>query len=150
MNGSANGAGQCQLDGQARGVTPGVKNARPGMRRFEPASELAIVLIEINSKAHQIANAGRPFGTEHFDGPRITQAGASAQSVRDVLGDAVIREHSCGNAALGEAGIAVFQSRFGDQGDGVFAPEFECSDESGDTAANHDDVLHADVTESST
>ena len=56
-----------------------------------------------------------PFGAEHFDGARITQPGAGPQGVGDVLGDAVVGEHGGGNAALGEAGVAVFQPRLGDQ-----------------------------------
>ena len=144
--GSANSASQCQLDGKPGGVTAGVQNASAGMCRFEPARELAIVLIEVNAEAHQIANARRTFGAKHFDGAGITQAGAGPQSIGDVLGDAVVREHRCGNAALGEAGVAVLKPRLGDQGDGVLAAEFERSDESGDAAANHDDVLHADIT----
>ena len=92
----------------------------------------------------------RTLGAEHFDGARIAETCAGAQRVGDVLGDAVVREHGGGNAALGEAGVAVFEARLGDQRDGVFAAELECSDESGDAAAYDDDVLHAAATSFST
>ncbi len=148
--GCANSASQCQLDGEPGGVAAGVQNASTGVCRFEAACELAVVLIEVNAEAHQVADTRRAFGAKHFDSVRITQARAGAQSIGDVLGDAVVREHGCGNAALGEAGVAVLKPRLGDQGDGVLAAEFERSDESGDAAANHDDVLHAEITALST
>ena len=75
--------------------------------------------------------------------PGITEAGAGAQGVGDVLGDAIVGEHGGGDATLGEAGVAVFQPRLGDQRDRVLAAELERSDEPGDAAANDDDVLHA-------
>ena len=148
--GCANSASQCQLDGEPGGVASGVQNASAGMCCFESARELAIVLIEVNPEPHQIADTRWAFGAKHFDSARITQAGAGAQSISDVLRDAVVREHGCGNAALGEAGVAVLKPRLGDQGDGVLAAEFERSDEPGDAAANHDDVLHAEITALST
>jgi len=89
------------------------------------------LLIEVNAEAHEIADACRAFGAEHFDGAGITQASPGAQGV--AICSSTRRQRTwLRNAALGEAGVAVFQARLGDQGDGVLAAEFECSDEPGD------------------
>ena len=60
-----------------------------------------------------------------------------------MLLDAVVGEHCGGDATLGEAGVAVFKPRLGDQRDRVLAAKLERGDEPGDAAANDDDVLHA-------
>ena len=111
--GGANGPSQRQLDGKPGGVAPGVQDASAGVRGFEPTRKLSVVLIKGNAEAHQIAYAGRPLGAEHFHGVRMAQTGARTQGVGDVLGDAVVREHRGGNAALGEARVAVFQPGLG-------------------------------------
>ena len=83
--GSANCAGQCQLDREPGGVTAGVEHAGAAVRCFESPRELAVVLIEIYPQAHQIADTSWPFRAKHLDGGGITQADAGAQRVGNVL-----------------------------------------------------------------
>ena len=51
--GSTHSAGQSQLDGEAGGVSARMQDASAGMGRFEPARELAIMLIEGHAEAER-------------------------------------------------------------------------------------------------
>ena len=89
------------------------------MGGFQAAGELAVVAVEGRRPGDEVANARRAFRAEDLDGVEAAEAGAGAQGVRDVLGDAVVVSHGGGDAALGVARVALGELCLGDQRDPV-------------------------------
>jgi hypothetical protein len=118
-----------------------MEHAGATVGRFEPASQLPIVQVERHSEIHQVGDARWAFRTEHFDRIWITEAGARTQGVSDVRSHAVIRKDRGCNPTLGEARVAVFQSRLGHQGDGMPAAQPQRGNQAGDPAPYDDNVL---------
>jgi hypothetical protein len=90
---------------------------------FEALGELAVVVVEGDAEADEVADAGGAFGAEDFDGGRVAEAGAGGEGIGDVVGDGVVGEHGCGDAALGPAGVGLGECGLGDEGDGVLGAE---------------------------
>ena len=111
-----------ELNGKAGGVAACVQDTGAGSARLRATGKLAVVLIEGDAEADEIADARRAL-REHRTSTAAgcTESSAGAQGVGNVLLDAVVGEHCGGDATLREAGVALFKPRLGDQRDRVLA-----------------------------
>ena len=138
--GSADGADEGGFDGEAGGVAAGVEDAGVGVGGLHASGEMAVVLVEADAEADEVADAGGAFGAEDLDGGAAVESGAGAEGVFDVLLDGVVGEHGGGDSALRVAGVGFREAGLGDQGDAVMPGELDGGDEAGDAAAYDDDA----------
>ena len=138
----AHRADQSGFNGEPGCVAAGVEDARTRMCGFEPARKLSIAPVELDPERNQVADARGPFGAENLDRGPIAKAGAGAQGVGDMVGDAVVVEHDRGDAALGVAGVRFSQLALGDERDVKATAELKRGNKPCDAAAYNDGALH--------
>ncbi len=138
---SSNRLDERGLDGEAGCVSACVKDARVGVGGFEALGEVAVVVVEGDAEADEVADAGGAFGAEDFDGCGVAEAGSGGEGVGDVGGGGVVGEHGGGDATLGPAGVGFGERGLGHKGDVVLGAELDGGDEAGDAAAHYQNVF---------
>ena len=94
-----------------------MQDARIGVRRLQALEEVAVgVAIERDTQSDELPDACGALIDQDSHGLGVGEAGARPQGVGDVIGDAVVGEHHARDAALGVAGVGVFEHVLGDEG----------------------------------
>ena len=140
--GLCNACGKRGLDGSPGRIAPGMEHASTRVRGLAPPCQLAVLAIEGDPEAEQLADAVRPLPAQDPGHARIGEAGPRPQGVRHVLCDAVIRKERRRDAALRVAGVALGEFGLRHECDIVRTARLDGGDQSGDARADDDDVAH--------
>jgi hypothetical protein len=89
---------------------------------------------------HQFPNSLGAAGDHLVDHVRIAQAVTGIQGILDVQVEGVLLAKDGCDAALGEVGVAVHRLLFGDDGHGSAVGHLEGKHQSGDAAANYQNI----------
>jgi hypothetical protein len=93
------------------------------------------VEIEVGAGSEKIADAGRPFSDEDFDGFGVAEGGPGGEGVVAVELGRVASTKGSGDAALGVGSGAVEEGTFGEDGDLAFGRGTPCCVEACDPAS---------------
>ena len=133
--------GECGLDVEARPVAAGVEHAVDGVRALAAERDRAVRrAVELDAEPDQAAHRRRALAREDADGSGVAEARAGADRVRRVAFGVVVRADRRGDAALRLIGVGARERRLRDDGDGAAFRGDQRGVESGQAAADDEDV----------
>lgn len=128
----------------------GVEDAALGVATFLAEGKsvgVFLVFVKIGAPVDEFRNGFGSFLDDGADGVYVAEAGASIQSVGDVL-FAVVAEvaeiwrENGRNSSLGPSGVGLKDLSFGDDGNGAVLSGLDRERESGDAGADNEKITH--------
>ena len=132
---------QRRLDVEARPVSARMQHAVDGVRALASERDPSVpAAVEADAELDQAADRRGALPGQDADGGRVAEPRAGADRVGGVAFGVVVRAHRGGNAALRAAGVGAVERGLGDDGDGAAFGGDQRGVESGQAAADDDDV----------
>ena len=135
---------QCALDFASGGV---LKMQDAALRVAALAAEVELLpavavfaVIEVDAEFHEFGNAGGSLGDDGANDIRVAKPGSGLEGVADVEFERILVAHHAGNPALGPSGVGVRRSALGDKRDTALVGGLQSERESGDAAAEDDEI----------